>query len=299
MRILAVLLSLTLSMVYKAAAATKKKPHLIMVLQDDLGFHDLGITNSKNRDVTSNITKLAMEESIILDRHYTHYWCSPTRRSFLTGRLPVHHGEMLSDYNSDDVDLRWSLLSQKLEAQSYTSWWFGKGHTGYKSWHHMPTERGFDRFLGFLHGKQSYTDKERWRDVTPINDTTYSNDLYGAAALEALRTHDESKGPFFLYLPWQAVHEPHTAPPDWRDNLTDAGIYRGMLYSVDNYMGQIVKLLKQRGMWSNTLMVYSSDNGGTDGGNNVSGFRSHSKSCCMRTRNVLCVVYLLHTKRGL
>ena len=60
---------------------------------------------------------------ILLKQHYVYYWCSPTRRSFLSGRLPLHHGEALSQYTSDDLDLRWELISQKLAKAGYDGYW--------------------------------------------------------------------------------------------------------------------------------------------------------------------------------
>ena len=253
-----------------APSSSSRKPNLIFVLQDDLGYYDVAFHgNANNSDVTGNITSLATQEGVILQQHYVYYWCSPTRRSFLTGRLPLHHGEMLSGFDTDDMDLRWSLLSQKLATANYTSWWFGKGHTGYRSMAHLPTSRAFANHTGYLIGMQSYTSDERWQQQAPCTDTTYSSDLYGPLAVRAVEAHDPAvDGPFFLYLPWQAVHAPHTAPPGWPET-GDAGAYRGSLWSTDQYLGQLVAALKAKpGVWENTLLVYSSDNGGTAGGNN-------------------------------
>ena len=83
-----------------------------------------------------------------------HYHCSPTRRSFISGRLPIHHGEELSAVAGDDVDLRWTLIGSKLAQAGYRSHWVGKSHTGYKSMAHLPVNRGFDSHLGFLGGSQ-------------------------------------------------------------------------------------------------------------------------------------------------
>ena len=105
-----------------SSTAPGSKPHLIMVLQDDLGHYDTGITNPDNLNVTANITQLA-KDGVVLEQHYVYYWCSPTRRSFLSGRLPLHHGEQLSEYTSDNLDLRWNLISQKLESAGYHSYW--------------------------------------------------------------------------------------------------------------------------------------------------------------------------------
>ena len=127
---------------------------------------------------------------------------------------------------------------------------------------HLPTARGFKNFTGFLIGMQDYRSDDRWQGGGPLTDNTYSSDLYGQHALATLEVHDPST-PFFLYLPWQAVHLPHQAPHRWTGDP-----YRGMLWAVDNYMGTLRTMLKQKQMWENTLLVYSSDNGGTAGGNN-------------------------------
>ena len=73
---------------------------------------------------TKNLTGL-INEGILLTNHYTHWHCSPTRRSFLTGRLPIHHGEQLSADDSDDIDLRMTWVSQKLKEGGYHTHWFG------------------------------------------------------------------------------------------------------------------------------------------------------------------------------
>lgn len=152
-----------------ASAGAGAKPHILFILQDDLGHYDVGFNgNTESRDtVTGNITKLA-DDGIVLRSHYTHWHCSPTRRSFLTGRLPVHHHEQLSGVSTDDIDLRWTWVSAKLKSAGYSCFWYGKGHTGYKSMAHLPTSNGFDRFTGFLSGAQSYTASARWEDDHPM-----------------------------------------------------------------------------------------------------------------------------------
>lgn len=106
-----------LDIIVKASIAPPPHPHIIFVLQDDLGHHDVGFTNKEMLPVTGNVSTLA-EDGIILTNHLVHYHCSPTRRSLLTGRLPIHHGEMLSGVTSDDIDLRWTLFPKKTQ----TSW---------------------------------------------------------------------------------------------------------------------------------------------------------------------------------
>ena len=151
-------------------------PNLVFVLQDDLGYYDVAFTGNTNASmVTANITALA-NEGIVLKHHYVHWHCSPTRRSFMSGRLPVHHHEQLSGVATDDLDLRYTYISAKLKSAGYTNHWYGKGHTGYMSMKHLPTERGFDHFVGFLSGAQSYTSSDRWEDDHPLhNDAEFVN----------------------------------------------------------------------------------------------------------------------------
>jgi arylsulfatase A-like enzyme len=241
-----------------------------MILQDDLGHFDTGFNNPGRLDVSTNVTALA-KDGIVLHHHYVFYWCSPTRRSFLTGRLPIHHGEMLSadgqvdtysrtpgysgDFSSDgdDIDLRWNIISQKLKQKGYANFWYGKGHTGYKSMKHLPVNRGFDHHMGFLTGAQDFYSADRWEGDAPFPNTRgsctpgvtgcacvpnspgcanlthtekYASNICGERAVASLRAHDAST-PYFLYLPWQAVHHPHEAPPDWPEHSDDIGSYRG------------------------------------------------------------------------
>lgn len=238
------------------------RPHVVVILQDDMGHYETAFSgNTNNSDVTAHMSSLAAE-GVILKRHYTHWHCSPTRRSFLTGRLPLHHSELLSTIDTDDIDLRWTTIGQKLKSVGYTNYWFGKGHTGYKSTAHLPLALGFDDFTGFLSGAQSYTAEDRWQRDMPLNDTTYSADLFGQLALAAVSAHDPAT-PMFMYLPWQQVHEPYTAPPGWEGDAL-----RGMLNAADQYIGQLVSLLKDKGMYENTVIFYCSDNGGVDKGQN-------------------------------
>ena len=138
-------LSCALLMTMAAArAAAAARPHIISILQDDLGFYDSGIHNPGAAAWSQNISSLA-SDGIVLNYHYSHWHCSPSRRSFLTGRLPVHHGEQLSSNSADDIDLRMNWISEKLAKANYTTYWFGKYHTGFRSMAHLPEAHGFSQ----------------------------------------------------------------------------------------------------------------------------------------------------------
>mmetsp|Transcript_72805 Transcript_72805/g.129034 ORF Transcript_72805/g.129034 Transcript_72805/m.129034 type:complete len:617 (-) Transcript_72805:66-1916(-) len=280
-----------------AQKAGAPKPHIIFMLADDLGWYDTAIpgygdlwTGSEHeKQATYNLTQLA-KDGMILNYHYTHWHCSPSRRAFLTGRSPLHHGEDLSKPNQDHIDLRWTWISEKLKQAGYSSHFYGKGHTGYQSIFHMPAKRGFDGGqVMFLGGAGSYYTTERWKGTTlfhnkSTNPNNYSTDLFGALTVKAIEKHDPSV-PLFVYLSWQAVHGPSDPPPwcfnhnpppwdddhpawyfgvddDLHENCTQ--ILRQVMRDVDVWTGRIVQALKDTGMYSNTLLVFTSDNGGYD-----------------------------------
>jgi len=164
-----------------------------MFLQDDLGHDDVAFYgNEVNLDVTGNITAAA-RAGIILNRHYVHWHCSPTRRSFLTGRLPLHHSEFLSSVSTgDDIDLRWTTIAEKVKPAGYKTYWFGKGHTGYLSFNHLPLQLGFDEFYGFLGGAMNHFGGARWEGNCPWENTSYSATLFGDLARETLEGYNPS-----------------------------------------------------------------------------------------------------------
>eukprot|EP00966_Prymnesium_polylepis_P068645 1594489-Prymnesium_polylepis.1 len=101
--------------------------------------------------------------------------------------------------------------------------------------------------------------------MDPRNES-YSATLYGELALATLDAYDGTAPdakPLFFYLPWQNVHAPYQAPDDWSGD-----VLRGMLHATDVALGNIVAKLKAKGMWENSVLWYSADNGGTDRGSN-------------------------------
>lgn len=265
-------------------ASTTSQPHIIFMLADDLGWYDTAVTGDQSweaREASKNLVQLA-DDGMRLANHYVHWHCSPTRRTFLTGRTPLHHGEQLSKKNSDDIDVRWTWISEKLKSAGYIGHWYGKGHTGYKSTMHLPFNRGFDGGCTmFLGGAGHYTKLQLYNNTVPLergissNPTVYSTDLFGSLAVDAIQRHDVSKR-LFLYLPWQAVHAPYDVPPSCAEPTNEScpNKIRAMVADVDGWVGKMVKALKDRDMYNQTLIIFTSDNGGVDdkegevGGNN-------------------------------
>jgi len=165
---------------FGSTSAAAAPPHIISILQDDLGYADTGVNGGPAAAYTQKITALA-KAGIVLSHHYVHWHCSPTRRTFLSGRLPIHHGEQLSKVDTDDMDLRWTWLPQKLQTAGYRTHGFGKEHTGFRSVKHLWSNRGFTSSFGSLltGGNYFYSSPgkggggggpagPRWQDQHPV-----------------------------------------------------------------------------------------------------------------------------------
>jgi arylsulfatase B len=246
-------------------------PHLFMILVDDLGYHNVGFHNPDQ--VSPHINTL-VQAGIRLEGHYTFQFCSPTRSSFLSGRLPIHvNMEQPSPGSSPGgIDLRMTLISQVLKSANYSTHFIGKGHIGAYSHANLPINRGFDSHLGFLGGGEDHFTQragalvDLWRDHGPAHgeNGTYSCDLYGGEVQKVIAAHEPSK-PLFVYLPMHDTHSPYECTAKWMDPRVQQPLrqlMQCMLTCVDDVTGKVVAGLQAKGMWQNSLLVWSADNGG-------------------------------------
>lgn len=273
--------------------AGKTRPHLVSMLIDDLGLDDTSLNG--NTDITFTPKMQALVESgIRLDRHHTYYWCSPTRRSFLSGRYPTHITGVQAPQCSNYLPLQFTILSEKLKAADYESVFIGKGHLGYHTVDHLPVNRGFAYHVGYLEGGESYKwggaggapgafdpaqvkHHDMWHSHAPatglVDQINYSTNFYTAQAVERIRERNTSK-PFWLHLTYQAVHG-----GNWREDVPpqdsipagslyphfQAGNYGSVTHALDDGIGNITAEMKAQGMWGTTLFLLTSDNGGDCG----------------------------------
>ncbi|MBA3387625.1 MAG: arylsulfatase [Chthoniobacterales bacterium] len=251
--------------------ANAPQPNIVYFLVDDLGRADVGFNGSKKVQ-TPNIDRLAAEGAI-LDAYYVQPVCSPTRAALMTGRYPTHTGV----YHVIQSEERWGLplaertLPQALGEAGYTTALCGKWHLGAFQREYRPTKRGFDHQYGHMFGMIDYfTHKHNqqldwYRDDQPLAETGYTTHLI---AREACRLIDQQPAgkPLFLYVAFNGVHSPYQVPDEYRkkyDNLT--GVRRtqaGMISAVDEAIGQVIAALEEKGLKQNTLIIFSSDNGG-------------------------------------
>ena len=265
------LMLFVLGCVVRPQAVGAEKPNIVYFLVDDLGHTDVGFTGSK--DVrTPNIDRLA-KEGTVLDSFYVQPVCSPTRAALLTGRYATHTGV----YTVVRPGARWGLplaertLAQALRQAGYTTAICGKWHLGEFQPEYLPTRRGFDHQYGHMFGALDYfthlrDGKHDWyRDDQPLKEEGYSTHLVAKEACRLIRAQPAGK-PLFLYVPFNGVHAPHQVPDEYKKaypNLT--GVRRtmaGMISAVDEAIGEITAALDEKGRRQNTLIIFSSDNGG-------------------------------------
>jgi len=248
---------------------------------DDLGYSGLGFSSPTHEPRTPVIDRLA-KASARLSHHYTFRFCSPTRSSFLSGRLPLHVNQQNHPPNEPGggVPAGMSTIADKLRAAGYDTHHAGKWHGGMSHARLLPIHRGFDSSLAMLSGASDHFTNARdgfvdmWLDASPAHhlNGTYSLYRYTQHALRAIEAHATKAALFperrlFLYLAFQDVHGPTEAPGRFFNGYNASTFpprLKGLaqIAAVDEALGNVTTALRTRGLWDNTLLVFSSDNGG-------------------------------------
>jgi arylsulfatase A-like enzyme len=252
-------------------AAGAPRPNIVYFLVDDLGYADVGF-NGSTAVRTPNIDQLA-REGTVLSSFYVQPVCSPTRAALMTGRYATHTGV----YTVVRPGAPWGLplaertLAQALREGGYTTAICGKWHLGEFEAAYFPTKRGFDHQYGHMFGALDYFTHIRngihdwYRDDQPLKENGYSTHLVAREACRLVRAQPIGQ-PLFLYVSFNGVHAPHQVPEIYKKaypNLTGVRqTMAGMISAVDEAIGQITAALEEKGLRTNTLIIFSSDNGG-------------------------------------
>jgi len=255
-------------------APPDRKPNILLIVADDLGYADLGVQGCKDIP-TPNIDSLAKNGVRFTSGYVSCPVCSPTRAGLMTGRYQQRFGHEFNPgparYAAANfgLPLEETTLADRLKRLGYATGMFGKWHLGYKPEFH-PLKRGFDEFLGFLGGAHSYIDNEDvanpvMRGKEPVPSVTYTTEMFGDGAVEFIGRHKEH--PFFVYLPFNAVHSPLQATDKyWKrfDSITvkKRHTYAAMLSAMDDAVGRVVDKLRELKLEEQTLIFFISDNGG-------------------------------------
>lgn len=258
-----------------ANAALAPRPNILFILADDMGWADPSYHGSEIK--TPNLDKLAASGAK-LEQFYVQPVCSPTRASLMTGRYPMRHGlqvGVVRPWAQYGLPLDERTLPQALREAGYETAITGKWHLGHFERAYLPTARGFDHQYGHYNGMIDYFTHVRdggfdWhRNDKASRDEGYSTFLIAKEAVRLINERDAKK-PFFIYVPFNAVHAPHQVPPKYKEPYADLKeprrTYAGMVAAMDESIGEIIAALDARGLRKDTLIIFSSDNGGPQPG---------------------------------
>ncbi len=308
-----------------AAAPAARRPNVLFILADDLGFNDLSFNGggvAGGKAPTPHIDAIAHDGVIFTNGYAGNATCAPSRAAIMTGRYATrfgfeftpapqafeklvatydydgrkgyydseHESEFPNDANLLTVPAGEIMLPRLMHDAGYHTLFLGKWHLGGTPTT-RPEAKGFDETLGFLEGAALYAPKgdpsveESHQDFDPIDKFLWANlnfavenngsrhfqpseymtDYLGDEAVKAI--HANRNRPWFMYLTFNAIHTPFQALKSDYDALPQIAdhrlrVYAAMLRALDRNVGKVMAQLKRDGLDDNTLVIFTSDNGG-------------------------------------
>ena len=251
-----------------------QRPNVLVILTDDQGWGDLSVHGNKNL-TTPNIDQLAAEGASF-DRFYVCPVCSPTRAEFLTGRYHPHSNVYSTSAGGERMNLKEKTIADSFRMNGYRTAAFGKWHNGMQYPYH-PNARGFDEFYGFCSGHWgNYWDPMLDHNGEVVQGKGFIIDDLTDHAIDFM--NQDSKKPFFVYLPYNTPHSPMQVPDRWwnkfkdlelkmhnrepkKENVQHIRAALAMCENIDWNVGRLMKALKDSGKENNTIVVYFCDNG--------------------------------------
>ena len=256
--------------------ANGKRPNIIFIMTDDQGYWDTGVSGNPSID-TPNMDRTAME-GIQLRRYYAAPVCAPTRAGIMTGRHYLRTGLYNTRFGGDTLGGDELTVAELLKNSGYRTGLFGKWHLG-KYPGYQPQDRGFDEFMGHYHGhieRYEFPD-QIYHNGRRVKARGYVSELFTDATNDFVEKAYTDGVPFFCCLMFNAPHSPwlldtsHYGQPEG-DKLLSKYLEKGLpirearIYSlierVDSNIGRLLKHLENLGIEDNTLLVFTSDNGG-------------------------------------
>jgi len=267
---------------------TPYKPNIILIMIDDLGYGDIGCYGSKINH-TPHIDKLAKGGKLFSDYHSNGPMCSPTRAALMSGMYQYRLGEKFeraisgkTDYNNG-MPKEVFTIAEMFKSAGYTTGMFGKWHLGYHP-PFLPHDQGFDKFIGLAAGDGDHFNhidrwgrEDWWHNEKLEMENGYTADLITDHSIEFIKRNRDN--PFFLYVSHLSIHFPWQGPSDpphrikgidytndkWGiipDKNNVSPHIKAMIESIDSGLGMIMKTLSSCDLEENTLVIFTSDNGG-------------------------------------
>ncbi|MDZ8117778.1 sulfatase-like hydrolase/transferase [Pontiella agarivorans] len=272
-------------LLFSLSVCAFEKPNIVLLFADDAGYGDFGFQGSHHFR-TPHLDALA-EDGVVLTQFYVSgATCGPSRAGLLSGRYQQRFGfeeinvpgimspnsKLLGDEMGLPTDF--PTLGNYLQDLGYKTAVFGKWHMGVADRYH-PLKRGFDEFYGFRGGARSFfpypqPEKQKHENLLERNFGEYKEhkgyltDALADEACDFITRHRDK--PFFAYVSFNAVHTPMQPDPKDKDEFPQLTGNRRkvaqMTLSLDRACGKIIGMLKELGLYENTLIVFSNDNGG-------------------------------------
>ena len=264
------------------AAGPVRRPNFLIILADDLGYGDVSAYHAS--DVrTPNIDRIGAQGMLFTAMRANCTVCSPSRAALLTGRYADRVGVpgVIRTQPEDSwgyFDPNVPTLADELKRTGYRTAIIGKWHLGLES-PNLPNERGFEFFHGFLGDMMdSYTTHLRHginylrRNAEVIEPKGHATDIFSDWAVEYLGAQAKVKGrPFLLYLAYNAPHFPIEPPAEWLEKVRQRAPRLdekraknvALVEHLDDRIGRVLAALKENGLEENTVVVVTSDNGGS------------------------------------
>ncbi len=256
------------------AVAEEKRPNIVFLYADDLGWGDVGF-NGRTEWATPNLDRLGTKGTIFKRFYTAAVICAPSRAALMTGKYSIHNGVSRND---DDLPANETTIAEALKARGYITGLFGKWHhgqprTGESNYVH-PMDQGFDEFFGFTDAKHAWEKfpESLWhgRELKPVSG--HSDDLFADHAIDFFKRHKAE--PFFAYVPFINSHFNIEAPadelalhqgkfPEVDSARPLRATYAAMVTRLDKNIGRILAALDALGLSENTLIVFASDHGAT------------------------------------
>lgn len=255
------------------------KPNIIMIVVDDLGWSDVGYNQTSNYFETPNVDTLA-QQGVVFDQAYAGAAnCAPSRAVLMSGQYGPRHGvytvspsargdartrKLIPTKNKRGISTDVITIAESLKTVGYTTGSFGKWHLGAD-----PDKQGFDVNVAGSHQGMTFNYFSPY-DLPNIKDGPKGEYLTERLTNEVIDWVKSSKDqPFFAYVPYYTVHTPYQAVIDKVDEYHEKGIkdkkqatYAAMVEHMDENVGRILNTLSSEGLADNTLIIFTSDNGG-------------------------------------
>ncbi len=270
----------------RAANSAAARPNILLIYADDLGYGELGCYGGKGVP-TPNIDTIAANGIRFTSGYVAAPLCSPSRAGLMTGRYQQRFGHENNTMTAEGgLPLAETTLATRLKSLGYATSMGGKWHLGHDA-PHLPMARGFDEYFGVYGNPGSYFKPKGFIDsrvsASPQEAPKdfYTTDAFAARAAEWIVQRKDA--PWFLYLPFNAVHSPHEAPEKYLQRFAHVPEKRrpfdAMLAAMDDAVGVVLGKLRELKLEENTLIFFISDNGAPENRDGNGALRGGKHTC--------------------